>query len=291
MVKGVKITLFLADGRPDGLRVIEEANWSGRGYDFSRADWPNVRGRSDFEKPGVYVLRGFGDDGGVLAYVGEADELRNRLNQHDASLDFWTRGTAFVSKDGNLNKAGVRYLESRLVALALQAKRAKLTNKTAPAAPSLSEADEAEVVGFLEHMLPIYPLVGVGAFEVIEAATAPGTSTRLRIERGGIRAFGRDTSEGFVVEAGSTARIKPVPSIHPYMQAIREQLLAEGLLVVDGPTLRLTQDQVFSAPSTAAGVLLGRPASGPGEWHDDDGRSLKQLRAERADQVGASTGQ
>lgn len=286
MAKGVKITLFLADGTPDGLRIIEEANWSGRAYDFARADWPVVRARKDFEKPGVYVLSGLGDDGNELLYVGEADELRPRINQHDASLDFWTRATAFVSKDDSLNKAGVRYLESRLIALGHRARRAKLSNRNAPAPPSLSEADEAEALGFLEHMLPIYPVLGVAGFEIVASAAAPATAPRLRIDRGGIQAFGRDTAEGFVVETGSTARVKPVPSIHSYMQAIREQLIADGLLIHDGPTLRLTQDQVFRSPSTAAGVFLGRPASGPTEWHDDAGRTLKQLRADRAGQVG-----
>lgn len=286
MVKGVKITLFLANGTPEGLRIIEEANWSGRAYDFARADWPAARSRKDFEKPGVYVLRGLADDGTELIYVGEADELRARINQHDASLDFWTRATAFVSKDDSLNKAGVRYLESRLIGLGQQARRARLSNRNAPTAPALSEADEAEALGFLEHMLPIYPLLSVGAFEIIASAAAPATAPRLGIARGGIRAHGRDTAEGFVVEAGSTARVKPVPSIHSYMQAIREQLEADGLLVRDGPTLRLTQDQVFGSPSTAAGVLLGRPASGPMEWRDDAGRTLKQIRAERAGQGG-----
>lgn len=279
VVRGVKITLFLADGRPDGLRIVDQANWSGRGYDFARADWPKVRHEDELGKPGVYILSGQEDDGTPSVYVGEADELRSRINQHYAKVDFWHRATAFVTKDDTLNKAGVKYLESRLLAMAHQAKRAELKNGNAPGLPSMSKADLAEAEGYLEHMLPILPILGVNAFEVIHAATAQADTPALMLKGSGISARGKDTAEGFVVEAGATARVAEQPSIHAYMKAIRARLLQQGILVPDGAFLRLTQDQVFGSPTTAAGVLLGRPASGPMEWRDSQNRTLKQLRA------------
>ncbi len=279
MVRGVKITLFLADGRPDGLRIIDQANWSGRGYDFAKADWLKVRGEEELTKPGVYILTGREDDGTPSVYVGEADELRSRLNQHYAKVDFWNRATAFITKDDTLNKAGVKYLESRLLAMAYQAKRAELKNGNAPGLPSMSKADVAEAEGYLEHMLPILPILGVNAFEIIHAATAEADTPALMLKGSGISARGKDTAEGFVVEAGSTARVAEQPSIHDYVRAIRARLIQQGILVLDGPILRLTQDQAFGSPSTAAGVLLGRPASGPMLWHDSQNRTLKQIRA------------
>jgi hypothetical protein len=100
----------------------------------------------------------------------------------------------------------------------------------------------------------------------------------LKIERSGILAYGRDTAEGFIVEAGSTARVAEVPSMHSYMSAIRKKLIEDGLLVLDGKVYRLTHNFAFKAPSTAAGVLLARSASGRIEWHDEDGQTLKQLQ-------------
>ena len=282
------ITILVPDGRPDGLRIIEKSNWTGRGIDLARADWPAVRNRSDFDKPGVYVLSATTDEGDRAIYVGEADELRSRLNQHYANVDFWTRAVVFLSKDENLNKAGVKFLEAKLFALAKRARRATLVNGNTPSTPSLSEADLVEAEGFLEEMLPIYPLLGIDAFELVPPRRQAGvratadSAERLQIERSGIVAYGRDAVEGFVVEAGTTARIKEVPSIHPYMHAIRTKLISEGLLVADGSVYRLVQDYVFSSPSTAAGVLLGRPANGRTEWHDSHGRTLKQLQQERA---------
>lgn len=283
MARPATIRIFLADGTPDGLRIIEKSLWTGRGFDFARAEWTKVRSREDFGKPGVYVLAGPADDGTMLIYVGEADELRSRLNLHHGSLDFWTRAIAFVSKDENLNKAGVKYLESRLVALATEAKRATLTNGNVPGVPFMSESDRSEAEGFLEEMLPIYPLMGVTAFEVIQASTSDPESLRLHLDRAGIIAFGRDTAEGFVVEAGSAARSGETKGLHQYVRTLRSKLLADGVLVADGPRLRVASDYVFGSPSTAAAVILGSPANGRTQWSDEQGRTLKAIQEKAAE--------
>lgn len=278
MVKGIKITLFLADGRPDGLRILDQGNWSGRALDFARADWSSVRDEPELRKPGVYVLRGEQDDGTTAIYVGEADELRSRLAQHQARIDNWSRATAFVTKDDSLNKATVKYLESRLIALGHAAKRASMLNGNVPGLPAMSRADISEAEGYLEHMLPIMPLLGIVAFQAAAEAKADASGTVLVLNRSGIAARARETGEGFLVEAGATARSIEQPSIHPYMRAIRARLVRDGLFVLEGNHYRLTEDQLFGSPSTAAGVLLGRAASGPMEWKDDSGRRLKELR-------------
>jgi hypothetical protein len=86
---GATFKLFLVDGTPLGPRVIDKSNWTGRGFDFARPDWPGVRARDDFREPGVYVLTELGDDGQPRVYVGEADELRAILRcfSHDHALE------------------------------------------------------------------------------------------------------------------------------------------------------------------------------------------------------------
>jgi len=276
------IRIFLADGTPEGLRIIEKSNWSGRGFDFARADWTKVRTRPDFGKPAVYVLLGPADDGGDLVYVGEADEVRSRVNMHHAGLDFWTRAVVFASKDENLNKAGVKYLESGLIRLALAAKRASLKNANAPGAPFMSEADQADAEGFLEEMLPIFPLLGLDAFEVIAAKAAAEEVPRLHLQGAQSSGYGRDTADGFIVEAGSIARPTETKSLPPFVRGIRAKLLTEGALAADAAGLKLTEDRAFSSPSTAAMVLLGRPANGRTEWSDSAGRTLKAIQEEAA---------
>lgn len=231
---------------------------------------------------------------GERLYIGEADELRSRIDSQAKGKDFWTEAVSFTSKDANLNKAHVRYLEARLIGLAGHAKRSELENGTAPPLPHLSEADQADVEAYLEQVLVILPVLGVVAFEIpTEPATGvqgekqsshaampaeTGSEQLFLHGKGGVDAVGADRPEGFVVFAGATARLTAVPSIHSFLEQKRQSLLSQGLLVNDGERLRLTQHYVFDSPSTAAGVLLARSANGRIEWKDGKGRTLKEIQ-------------
>jgi hypothetical protein len=276
---GATIRIFLTDGTPLGPRIIEKSNWTGRAFDFPRTGWGTFRSRDDFGKPGVYVLAGVEADGNPRVYVGEADELRTRINQQatgPGAKDFWTRAVAFISKDENLNKAHVRFLESRLVGLAAVAKRAKLENANVPAAPALSEYDRAEAEAFLAEMLVIYPLLGIDAFNPPTPTTTQVTVLYLKAR--GVAAIGRDTPEGFVVSKGSEAAATETPSLHAYIRAQRATLIANGVLASDGGRFRVTQDYTFNSPSTAAAALLGRASNGRTEWKDATGVTLKEIQ-------------
>jgi hypothetical protein len=279
--RGTSIRLYLVDGRADGLRLVEKSNWTGIGIVCSRSEYPTARSRDEYTRPGVYVLLGRTLAGATQnrVYVGEADELKTRIDSQVKSKDFWTQVVAFTSKDANLNKAHVRYLEARLITLAVQAKRADLENGTAPPMPHLSEPDQAEMEAFLDEMLVILPILGVLAFEIPAESATTAPSERLYLRgKGGVEAVGSDRPEGFVVFEGAGARADTVPSIHPFLARIRDDLVKEGVLLQDGQHLRLTKTHVFESPSTAAGVLLGRSANGRIEWRDAADRTLKELQ-------------
>jgi len=275
------IRIFLADGLPEGVRVVTKSNWTGTAVVCSRAQYPQVRARPEFASPGVYVLNGPGDGVLPLVYVGEAEVPRKRLDKHLADSDFWNELVLFVSSDESLNKAHLRYLEASLIGLAQQAKRASLENNTAPALPPLSEADRADAEGFLGDMLVIYPLLDVRAFEIPSAAGSASAELfpELFLKGSGAEAKGRETTSGFLVMAGAQGRNTTVPSLaaYPLVLRLREQLLANGILVETDGRLVLTQDYEFSAPSTAAAVLMGRTADGRKEWKDGQGRNLKEI--------------
>lgn len=275
--RGYSVRVFIPSGEPEGLRLIEKSNWTGLGLVFPRARFAEVRQRGELNRAGVYLLWGPGEDGGLpRVYVGEGDAVLPRLEQHAKQKDFWTHAAVFTSKDQNLNKAHVQYLEARLVALALEAKRAELDNGNVPQKPALSEADAADAEGFLADLLLCLPLVGVSLFE--KARADPAQSRELFLKAKGIEARGVDGADGFVVRAGSQAVKDEVPSIHGYLSELRKALLAQGVLVPDGAAYRLTQDYAFNSPSTAAGVILGRSANGRTEWKDASSRTLKEIQ-------------
>lgn len=284
MSRPTSIKIFLADGTPDGIRIVEKSNWTGRAVVASRAQLSEALHRDELSRPGVYVLTGTDDSGSPRLYIGEADVLGDRLRNHAGRKDFWTSFIAFTSTDENLNKALVRYLESKLVALAKAAKQWALENNATPTEPPLSEADRADADWFLDEMLVIYPILGVDAFESASAETpAPDAAGDLTLSQRGAEGRGRETKDGFVVLAGSRARATEVPSIHPYLHELRQQLVSRGVLVAEGDHLVFTQDYRFSSPSTAAGVLVGGAANGRKAWRSDDGRMLRDIQDARAD--------
>ena len=163
---GFSVRIFIPTGEPEGLRVIEKSNWTGQGLFFPRSLYSEVQGRAELQRTGIYVLWGPSESGQLeRAYVGESDRLQQRLKSHQRDKDFWTHAVAFTSKDQNLNKAHVQYLESRLVQLADQAKRCELDNGNVPSPPSLSEPDKADAELYLADILLCLPVLGVSFFE------------------------------------------------------------------------------------------------------------------------------
>jgi len=273
------IRIFVPDGDPDGLRMVEKSNWTGIGVVFKRTGYKQVVGRPEFDRTGIYVLVGFSEDSALpTLYIGEGDPVKERLNQHYSKKDFWDWAVFFVTKDSSLNKAHVKHLESRLLELAKAAKQCKLDNTGSSLQPTLSEAERADVESFLLDVLSIFPLLGLGVFEKTKTKGKP--KNLLFIESKGIKASGYEDAKGFVVREGSQLVKDEVPSIHQYMTTLRNDFIQQGVIVENGQHLVFTQDQVFSSPSTAAGVILGRTANGRIEWKTKDGTTLKKMQEE-----------
>lgn len=278
---GFSVRVFIPSGEPEGLRIVEKSNWSGQGLVFPRAQFAEVRQRPELKRTGVYVLWGPGESGQLpRVYVGEGDVVLPRLDQHAKQKDFWTHAAVFTSKDQNLNKAHALYLESRLVALAAEAKRAELDNGNVPQLPALSEADASDAEGFLGDLLLCLRVVGVSLIEKAKAGDAASRDLFLRAK--GIEARGVDGVEGFVVRSGSQAVKEEVASIHSYLAELRRSLVGQGVMKPSGTGYRFSQDYTFNSPSTAAGVLLGRSSNGRVEWKDAKGRTLKEIQEAEA---------
>lgn len=270
------IRMLVLEGDPDGIRVIDRSNWTGKAVVFPRSLFQNVRKLAEFGKPGVYVLSNRTDEGELpTLYIGEGDPVAPRIEEHNAKKDFWTWGVFFTSSDASLNKVHIQYLESELVRLAKEANRVSLDNGNTPQKPSLSPADEAEASGFLDNMLGIFPLIGIHAFE--QAPTHKKAEKLFFLSGKGIAGRGFETSSGFVVLKDATACLNHAPSLNKSSVERRAALRKSSVLVEDGGVLKLTQDYVFGSPSAAAEALLATPINGRDVWKDEKGQSLNML--------------
>lgn len=280
MAYGKKITLFLMDGSAEGRISCELSNWNGKAYRIPRSCIRQCTDRKDMDNAGVYILFGKSDntDKEGLAYIGEADGILKRLTQHLSQKDFWNDAIVFVSKDNNLNKAHIKYIENRLYEAADEVGRYKLENSNTPTRSTISEPDEAEMEEFIANIKLLIGTLGFKIFEplISQQNATPNHILYIQAARGA-NARGISTTEGFVVLKNSRIADSVTRSFPDNYLHLRDKLLYNKTIVQDPEGLVLTRDLLFSSPSTAASIIMGRSANGLAEWKTKDGRILKSL--------------
>lgn len=274
-MNGRSIRLFLVDGDASGLLTAEVMNWSGKMLVAPRTKLAELAKREEISRTGVYILAGADPENpaGEVIYVGEGDNVFKRLAAHDKDekKEFWTRCVAVISKDLNLTKAHVRYLESRLISIGCASGRAKIHNGTAPPLPPMPEADVADMEGFLEHVELVLPVLGFSFLKsrpVVKSATEDVTDRSPVFEYfcGEASAKAQEIDGEFVVFKGSTALTK-LKKGDSYRQ-LRSQLIDSKKLELnaDGALLVFTEDVAFSSPSAAAATVNAGSMNGRTAW-------------------------
>jgi hypothetical protein len=290
MSHGRSIRIYLADGSAAGIRHAEIVNWTGQAIVCPRVRLAELADWEEAQRPGVYLLVGDDPEGArPLLYVGEAEHVLVRLRQHmaDTRRDFWDQVVLFTSKDANLTKAHVKYLESRLVELARDVDRSTLFNGNTPPRPSLPRPDRDAMEEFLSEARLLLAALGFTALQPLarraaesaEGPSGPLAHVELRLVVPGRQtdARGHQTDEGFVVRAGSRGDATVRDSLQKGWRARREELLADGSLRVTNQGLEYARDVLFPSSSAAASVTLGGVWGGRTGWKTADGRTLADL--------------
>lgn len=290
MAHGRTIRIHLADGSATGIRHAEVVNWTGQAIVCPRARVAELKEWDESQRPGVYLLVGDNPDGTrPLMYVGEAEHVLDRLRSHvvDESKAYWDQVVLFTSKDANLTKAHVKYLESRLVELAREIDRVKLMNANTPPRPSLPRADRDAMEEFLGPASLLLAALGFVALQRLSGrpgGEAPGAhgplshiELKFQVPKRGIDATGHATDEGIVVRAGSIGDAAVRDSLQKGWRALRDDLVADGSIVIQGATLRFARDVVFRSPSAACAIVAGGVWNGRTGWKDNQGRTLGEL--------------
>lgn len=280
MNKSATIKLFLPFGDAKGVRTGEISNWSGKAVAAPRSELEYFLAREELGKPGVYLLLGVDPDSGkAMAYIGEAESVTDRVKQHKAK-DFWNSVVAFVSKDENLTKSHIRYLEGRLIQLASSVGRYVVTNSQGSGA-KLPESDLNDMEVFLERIAQLLPVLGSELLTpVVAAPSAQEPQAVLTCKMKGATATGIRTPNGFVVFKGSTA-VKQLresaKTSGAWIITLRDQLLQNGSLLEQGEFFAFTKDVEFSSPSAAAAIIHAGNAAGPIAWKNSEGKTLKEI--------------
>mgnify|MGYP000813621413 FL=1 len=280
MAYGKSIELFLVNGTADSLITAELSNWNGKALKIPRIEVASCS-RDDITQAGVYFLFCKEDDGSDSVYIGEAENVKERLVQHlrdyqsEKEKYYWNTAVIFIGRD--LNKALIRYLENRFVEIARSCKRYTVLTKNTYRNTVMKESQIAVMEEFVDNVKTLINALGYKVLEPVlqvDSVAATADDELLYIATGGATATGRVTSEGFVVLKGATVNEKvSVKSLSAGMVKLREKYLKEGKV----ENLVTTEDLLFSSSSAAADFVLGYSVSGPRTWKTKDGRSLKEI--------------
>jgi hypothetical protein len=288
--QGRSLELFFIDGKPDGMQTAEEINWTGHVLLAPRTRIVDALKRRQAQHTGVYLLLGDDEHGEPLLYVGESENMADRLRNHDTKKDWWTSAVLITTGANSLHKAHVRYLEARLVEIARSVGRIGLDNGNQPGGASLPEAAENSMEVFLDTLMMVLPAMRIDCFleqtrPAIEVTPNQAETTIFELvnKKNRIHATAVIQDGEVVVQEGSQARDKwrgQGTETSTYAELHRE-LMQTGVLKAEGAQTVFTRNYAFKSPSAAGAVVTGRPTNGRIEWKErGTGKTYKEWEAE-----------
>ncbi len=274
---GKTVTTYLIDGDPKGTQYAFISNKICQMFVVPRSNLSYLNTQEKLQKPAFYILPGEDESTKPQAYIGETENFRDRVKDHDSKKAFWQKALIFVSKDADMTKVDVQYLEYKAIAEAKKANAFVLSdNKQIPKAPNLPEHQQDSMDEFFKDVKFLASFIGCNIFEIPQAK-----SERLfHIKGRGCNAKGFYSSNGFSVLKGSIIFPAMTPSFK--WKEKRKKMLQDYTAKENGIWV-LKSDKTFSSPSTAADFCTGCCNNGWKVWKDNDGNTLDSVYRKQLD--------
>ena len=269
---GKTVTTYLVDGDPKGTRYAFISNKICQMFVVPRSNLDYLDKQKKLHKPAFYILIGEDEMAKPQAYIGETENFRERVKDHDQKKTFWQKALIFVSKDADMTKTDVQYLEYLAVQQAKQINRYSIQeNKQTPKEPNLPEYQKDAMDEFFEDIKFLTSFIGISIFETASVNQLPV----FHFKRRGANARGVYDGNGFTVLRESVLSKDAVSSCHAI--ARRDMIIKDYSQINDNGNPVLTSDISFSSPSTAAGICGGCSSNGWVEWKNDKGQTLDEV--------------
>jgi len=276
------LKIFLIDGNPTGVKKVQLSNWSGLAFVIPRSRLEIINKREELTKQCLYFLLSSSFISPEV-YIGEAESFQKRIGGH-RDKDFWNICVVFLSKDENLSKAHVKFLEAAFISDCKNANRAKLHNANEPEGSKLSEEDSCEMLEFKGHIKIVLSALGY-TFHESTGEKKDEAKIQYSIKAKGLQAQGLYTSEGFIVLVGSQISKEEVPSIPGYIHNMRAQEIKEGAIIDSGTHYEVVRNLTFDSVSASAAFVLGASANGWTAWKNAQGKTLDEIERKNTEQT------
>ena len=268
---GKTVTTYLIDGDPKSTQYAFISNKICQMFVVPRSNLSYLNTQEKLQKPAFYILLGEDEDTKPKAYIGETENFCERVKDHDSKKTFWQKALIFVSKDADMTKADVQYLEYKAIKEAKEVNAFVLNeNKQTPKVPNLPEYQQDSMDEFFEDVKFLTSFIGCNIFEQSQPKSEHLFYTKGR----GCEAVGFYSSNGFTVLKGSVIAKTAVPSLK--WSDKRHSLVSE-CTAIEGDKLVMTSDKTFASPSTAADFCIGSSNNGWLMWKDKDGNTLDSV--------------
>lgn len=292
-MRGKSIKLYIMGEKYKSLKTAELSNWTGKAYIGQRKHIQTLQNIEELASPGIYILISEIEDSyQKKIYIGEADEVNKRLAEHFKKKDWWDDFVIFISKDTNLTKAHVRYLERELYEVALKNKTTiETTNGNTPSGSKLPISECDDMSEFNENIIFVLNNLGIIDFTKTQMNIQDTDNNKRESEVfymsvPGFKGEIAKEAKLIIIEGtyrlltGSYIRKEHINSFasHNYAK-LRRQLEEEGFFesLDSKGHFKLCKDIDFKSPSAAAAIVRNSSMNGRKEWKLKNGLSLDEF--------------
>ena len=275
------IEIYLVDGKADGIKTVELSGWIGKAIIIPRNRLKDVKKREESHKPAVYFLIGKEYDESILpnVYIGEGEDLWERLVSHVKNKEFWQIVIAFISKDKSLGKTDIKYLERRCLKIAKSVSRCVLQNKSGSSLSTLSESGKAKMEDYLNNLKMLLTTSG---YPILQEPTTKQDKDVFYCQGKGALGKGKMTNDGFIVYKDSTASTQITDAVRKKNERLVVSLIQSGhLSKISEKLFKFEKDYIFNTPSAASCLITGNSTNGWITWKAKEGKTLKQVEKEK----------
>jgi hypothetical protein len=276
MTRGKTIQIYLPDGNPKGIKKCQIRESICRAILIPRYELIKLKFLTELDETGVYFLiTKIEETDDIKIYIGEAEKLNTRLKQHDTNKEEWNYAICFYSATKNLNKAHIKFLESHCYKRLKELNRLDLINGNCPTQSKIEEEDENLILSFFDDLRILLSTLGYPVFEEIKKTNNENEIFFCKEKEA--FAKGNLTEEGFVVYAGSLAKLNESASAGSWVVNLRNRLKENKILIESKGTLKFQKDFIFGSPSAAAVAVLARRSNGWIEWKNKENKTLDEI--------------
>ena len=270
---------YLLSGSIEGVRIIELSESSVKAFVIPRIRLNDIKNREEINWPALYLLINSGDN---QLYIGESEKFFDRVKNHDQSKDFWDLAVAIVSKDNNLEKGDVKYLESLAVEKAKATAAMEVLNKTVPSRNNVHEFKVHTLEAILEDTALIAESLG---FSIFQSNSKDEEDQIWYLKSKKTEAKAEARGDKFVLLAGSIIDKSYAPSwkvAYPNSFAEREQVLQVNG-IDQGDTVLIDSNVTLRSPNHAGGLISGANVNAWITWKNKYGKTMDEVIRKNTD--------